>query len=182
MASSRCSRQQPWRGISCFTVFKHVIVMIGPSWSGTSFLIQFRQLKSMVSSIWGSFPPIASLFANPQCTIRQCIVDWPNFLPIHALKCQRPRVIKLFCSLNTQLPLNKLVAQTVRVIWNAEKGVDVDAGDGVDVEIMLSWWCGSRGRVVKIDSLWVIYLLWRSQQCSSQLSQQRKLRSTLTTA
>jgi hypothetical protein len=27
----------------------------------------------------------------------------------------------------------------VLVIWNAEKGVDVDAGDGADVEVMLSW-------------------------------------------
>lgn len=30
--------------------------------------------------------------------------------------------------------------------WNAEKGVDVDAGDGVDEEVMFSWFRVSRGK------------------------------------
>jgi hypothetical protein len=34
----------------------------------------------------------------------------------------------------------------VLVIWNAEKGVDVDAGDGVDLEVMLLWRYISRGK------------------------------------
>jgi hypothetical protein len=34
----------------------------------------------------------------------------------------------------------------VRVIWNAEKGVDVDAGDGANLEVMLSWCYVPRGK------------------------------------
>ena len=30
--------------------------------------------------------------------------------------------------------------------WNAEKGVDVDAGDGADEEVTLSWFRDSRGK------------------------------------
>ena len=30
--------------------------------------------------------------------------------------------------------------------WNAEKGVDVDAGDGADEEVMLSWFRVLRGK------------------------------------
>ena len=56
----------------------------------------------------------------------------------------------------------------MRVIWNAEKGVDVDAGDGVNLEVMLSWWYSSRGksdrdRVVVSCLLAVTEVRWYSK-------------------
>ena len=61
----------------------------------------------------------------------------------------------------------------MRVIWNAEKGVDVDAGDGVNLEVMLSWWYSSRGksdrdRVVVSCLLAVTEVRWYSKMSNEK--------------